>query len=283
MKSADERKSALDEVSTKLFESFVTFSYSNKDGTSGVDKVKDYGRVLLQVDCFYLEYCDAIREGDGEHALRCWRYLLPIFLGSHCVNYSCEVLNMLFQHLYALPPRLSAQLLWSRFINVHGLPGKNIPGNLHMEHLNRLAKEAIKGLGANKTKRGIARVGRALGTIGPALHQFDYDNNISTESGLHNATNSEKDTKIIVEELLQHDVLGTVPGRKHKSFPNSMLHAKTVEEQLAWASAYKKLLYECKQLVVFNARTTHTGFITNVTTQTLWIHLHTMIVVNITK
>lgn len=41
-------------------------------------------------------------------------------------HFSCEVLNMLFQYTYALSPRLSAQLLWSRFINEHGQSGKTI-------------------------------------------------------------------------------------------------------------------------------------------------------------
>ena len=39
-------------------------------------------------------------------------------------------------------------LIWNRFINVHGKPGCNIPQNLHMEHLNRIVKEAVKGLGS---------------------------------------------------------------------------------------------------------------------------------------
>jgi hypothetical protein len=30
------------------------------------------------------------------------------------------------------------------FINVYGHPGKSIPADLHMEHLNRLVKEAIR-------------------------------------------------------------------------------------------------------------------------------------------
>jgi len=46
--------------------------------------------------------------------------------------------------------------------NMHGTPGKNIPMDLYMEHLNRIAKEAIKGLGANKTPKAIQRIGMAL-------------------------------------------------------------------------------------------------------------------------
>ena len=39
--------------------------------------------------------------------------------------------------------------------------------------LNRLVKEAIRNLGANKTENAITRIGRAIGTIAPVLQQFD--------------------------------------------------------------------------------------------------------------
>ena len=155
---------------------------------------------------------------------------LPItnFLGSHCTNYSCEVLNMLFQQSYALSPRLSAEFLWSRFINVHGCPGKNIPADLHMEHLNRLVKEAIRNLGANKTENTITRIGRAIGTIAPVLQQFDQENEVASTSGAHRMASFEKDRNIIVGELVKSDVFNTVPGRKHNAFPHPrhILHAK---------------------------------------------------------
>ena len=63
------------------------------------------------------------------------------------------------QHDFKLTPRQSAELLWSRFVNAHGLPGRNIPADLHMEHLNRVCKEAVRGLGVNKTDEAIVWVG----------------------------------------------------------------------------------------------------------------------------
>ncbi len=51
-----------------------------------------------------------------------------------------------------MSPRQSAELLWSRFINYRGILGHNIPNDLHMEHLNRLIKTSLKGLGANNTQ-----------------------------------------------------------------------------------------------------------------------------------
>ncbi len=49
--------------------------------------------------------------------------------------------KLLIQHNYSLSPRLAAKLSCSCF---HGRPGKNIPVDLHMEHLNKIAKGAIR-------------------------------------------------------------------------------------------------------------------------------------------
>ena len=38
-----------------------------------------------------------------------------------------------------------------------------------MEHLNRLCKTSIKGLGANKTEKAIVRVGKKIRVLGDIL------------------------------------------------------------------------------------------------------------------
>ena len=52
--------------------------------------------------------------------------MLPMFHSSGGKNYALESLNLLFEHDFSLSPWQAAELVWSRFINVHGLPGKNI-------------------------------------------------------------------------------------------------------------------------------------------------------------
>ena len=96
------------------------------------DKVFEYSVQLLCLYCIYMEFSDAIREGDGVRVLRSWKYMLPIFSASGKKNYACEAANLLLQHTCMLSPRLSAQLLWSHFVNVHGKPGENIPVHLHI-------------------------------------------------------------------------------------------------------------------------------------------------------
>lgn len=69
--------------------------------------------------------------------------------------------------------------------STHAGPGHNIPEDLHQEHLNRVVKDAIRGLGANKTEPAILHVGKALGTLEPVLRQFDAENKVKKPSGTH--------------------------------------------------------------------------------------------------
>ena len=245
MQPSDQRKGVLDEICHQLVDWFVDFSFSQPSSSNTTDKIEEYGKQLLSIGLFYLEFCDAIREGDGNRVLRCWRYLLPIFLGSHQTNYLGEVMNMLFQQSYALPPRLSAELLWSRFINVHGQPGKNIPADLHMEHLNRLVKEAIKHLGANKTERAIMRIGKAVGTLAPVLALFDQELEIGSVSDTHHVASFEKERNILVHELVKSNVFCNVPGRKHSAFPypRHVFHATKRNDVLKWTERLSKQIH----------------------------------------
>lgn len=84
----------------------------------------------LSLSLLLNEFKDAIREGDGNRVIVVWKYVLLIFKATGHKNYAIE----LFMSI--LPPYLAEQLKWGRFINSHGLPGKNISMDLHMEHLN---------------------------------------------------------------------------------------------------------------------------------------------------
>ena len=65
------------------------------------------------------------------------------------------------------------QLTWSRTVNTHGLPGRNIPCELHMEYLNRAAKESLCGLGSNITDNAVKRVGKSIGEKIKIIDHFD--------------------------------------------------------------------------------------------------------------
>ena len=71
-----------------------------------------------------------------------------------------------------------------------------------MEHLNRLIKTAIEGLGANKSKKAITRAGKAVGSLCSVLDSFDREADVPTPSGKHSEESRQKDLNKIVEQLL---------------------------------------------------------------------------------
>ena len=172
MHSAEERKSKLSEISKKICK-IIEFSFHGKPAKSSGDHVYDYSSPFLSIGCFYLEFKDAIREGEGRRVLRYWRYLLPVFHFAGCKNYCMEALHLLCQYSFLLPPRQAEQLIWSRFVNTQGVVGRNIPLDLHLEHLNRLCKTTIAHLGVNKTEDAIVRCSKALGTVHSVLDMFN--------------------------------------------------------------------------------------------------------------
>ena len=172
----------------------------------------EYSKQLLGLGCFYMEFCDAINESDGERVLRCWRYLLLIFKTSGRINYGTEALRMLSQYEFELTPHQAQELIWNRFISTHNAPGKNIPCDLHQEHLNRIVKD------------------------GPLLDNFDSVNNVKKLSGLHNPPGFAKDLDLIIRHLKRYDILKYHKGRAHKTFPNprDTLHASDKDLIIDW-------------------------------------------------
>ena len=112
---------------------------------SKIDSVNEYACEVMSLGLFLSEFNDAIREGDGNRIVCCWRYMLLLFKSSHRTNYALEAFHLLAQLQYTMSPRKAMQLKWSRTVNVHGRPGRNIAGDLHMEHLNRYARELLLG------------------------------------------------------------------------------------------------------------------------------------------
>ena len=185
----------LHKLSKRFLDLSLTFSedvQSRED--QQLDRVCEYAKEVLSLGLLLLEFNDSLHEGDGDRNLRCCRYFLPLFKASNRTNYSVEAFTLLAQEKFLLSPRMAMQLKWSRTINVHGRPGKNIPADLHMEHLNRECKDALRGLGANITDHSIQRVGKCIGRVQSTLLQFDTINNLRKESGHHTSHTTDAET-----------------------------------------------------------------------------------------
>ena len=152
---------------------------------------------------------------DGKYA-----YVVEVLRASNRSNYSIEAFTTLYQYYFTLSPRQAHQLIWSRFVNTCGQAGHNIECDLHMEHLNRLCKNSIKSMGANKTEKAIQRAARAIGKTSAVVDNFNRISKLSPTSNKHSSPNISKDRDLIIKELVNNKVFKVIDGRQHESFKN---------------------------------------------------------------
>lgn len=201
------------------------------------DKILTYAREVLSLGLLYMEYCDAIREGDGLRILRCWRYMLLIFKATDKRKYAIQASTLLFQHHYIFTERMRSQLLWSRTVNVHGKPGRNIPMDLHMEHLNRQLKESMHHLSSNVNEASVIRIGKCLRKLIDFKDRYDEDTEIPSLTGYHTSRSKSKDLKLLVNELNTTQVFMESKGRVHsqfKTFKGNTMSSVNKEHLVSW-------------------------------------------------
>lgn len=249
MEDDDYRREKLLDIASKIIDKHVDLAteFTERDDQEQKGTIYTYACETLGLGLLLMEFKDAIREGDGNRVMAVWKYLFLIFKSSGRKNYSIEGFTLLSQYYFILPPQLAEQLKWSRFINNHGKCGKNISMDLHMEHLNRLCKTAIEGLGANKSEKAIIRVGKTVGVLEDLLNNFDSENNVTSVSDAHTARSMVKDLNIVIEELQEIQAFKLTSDKVHRSFKSlstnliRTLDEKTLKEWMV--KNMTKLLY----------------------------------------
>lgn len=101
------------------------------------DNTLRYSKDLLTLALTWYHHRDLTREGDGMRFLQFAPILLHFFRQSTSMNYAKELAIFQLQYHYLFSDRMRNQLLYSRYVNTHASGGRNVPCDLHMEHLNR--------------------------------------------------------------------------------------------------------------------------------------------------
>lgn len=215
----DQRWKVLTLALEELLLKFVDITYPVTSKGKDKDHVCAYAKDVMSLGLLYMEFCDGIHEGDGERIIRCWRYFLPIFKASGRTNYVIEAFNLLFQYEYVYTPRMKQQLMWERTVNIHGRPGKNIPMDLHMEHINRACKGAMGSLGSNINEKAVSRIGKSIGEVMKVTNQFDKVNSVPEECGKHSRRSAAVDMEKVMSQLQATQIFDCVPKRQHSTFP----------------------------------------------------------------
>lgn len=87
-----------------------------------------------------------------------------------------------------------------------------------MEHLNRVVKNGIRGLGANKAEMAMIRLGKCVDTVSDVMENYDKEHGINALSEHHTKASKNKDLDIVIQELLtRQNPFVMVPGRKHQN------------------------------------------------------------------
>ena len=171
------------------------------------DKVYNYARVLCHYSAMITEFRDAWAEGDGERVFRCWRLMLPHFKSSGCTKYSLEALRLQFQVKSLLSPQLAHQVLWDRFVNTRGGPGRNIPCDLYNEHVVRLIKNVITSMGANLTEKALQRAARSVSTLHYVCKHFDSESKVPITTSAHSTRTDKNNIQKVVKAVIDKDLL----------------------------------------------------------------------------
>ena len=200
------------------------------------DHVYGYARVLCHFASLVLLFEDAWKEGDGERVLRLWKIMMLHFHSERKTKYALEALRLQFQ-VATLQPYLSHQLTWGRFVNTHGGKGRNIPCDLHNEHINKLFKDIISNMGANFSKAASTWAARSVSSLETLSISFDKQTGIHPVATAHSKRSDEKDVKTVVDVLQKADILKVTVNRCHRMFPKfspDPLHKLNRQKMTTW-------------------------------------------------
>lgn len=182
------------------------------------DTVYNYSKVLCHYGALVTEFRDALAEGDGERVMRCWRLFLPHFKAAGCTKYALEALRLHIQ-LKTLSPNLAHQVKWHRFVNTRGGLGRNIPCDLHNEHVNKLVKMTIRNMGSNLTEQALQRTVRCVSPLHAICKGFDASSEVPIITSAHSTKSDATDIGKVVSMVLRQKLMIKVGKRKHQCFP----------------------------------------------------------------
>ncbi|KAK7136555.1 hypothetical protein R3I93_016781 [Phoxinus phoxinus] len=184
------------------------------------DFKKDHTEARLSFGFLLFDMLDAVKEGDGERMIRLYKVATLIYKAYGHTQYAYSTFLLTVQVNATLSPRVAHDVTWNRFWNNRGGKGKNIPLDLHLEHLNNFLKSFLKNKGTNLTEQTADRVSRSAGVLKTLLDTADRELQLSQPSGIHHEADLQTNIFTILEVLRKTEVFKHQPGRHFTSFPN---------------------------------------------------------------
>lgn len=218
---------------------------SSKKETKNRDDIYSYNCALLEDGLFFLNFLDAIAEGDGNRIIRQYKFLLLSFRadGQQSKKYALECLYQSFLVNALLCPRDVERFTWNRTVNTFGGIGRNVPLDLDMEHSNRFIKQAIKNLGPNVTEKAVERICHAERDMRKLMKRLDDSLQRVTDSGRHTRSDTERDLDTLITRAVITDIYTRNDSRPYsnfKEFERDHLKDLDMSSMYKWINGHKK-------------------------------------------
>lgn len=183
-----------------------------------IDHRFEHSTARLGFGFILLDFLDAVKEGDGERLMRLYRIALLFYKAYGHTNYAYSTFLLTVQLNATFSPQVAHSVKWNRFWNNRGGMGRNIPLDLHLEHLNGFLKSFLKGLGPNLNEVSAARISRSIGVYKQMMENTDSELGISRPSGSHHIDMT-NDILTLVETMQETNPFKETPGRAYAAFP----------------------------------------------------------------
>lgn len=209
------------------------------------DDVFNYNCGLLTDGFLFLNFLDAIGEGDGMRIMRQYKYIILYCKAdqTHSTKYALECLYQFFLVCALLSPRDSERFMWNRSINNTCQKGSNIPLDLDVEHSNNFIKQGIKNLGPNVTEKAISRFSRAETATTTILDNLDKSVQRVRRSCRHTRSSESKDLQQLVKKGLEANIFTQHAQRSYKHFSDfkrDRLENFDTSNLFNWINIHKK-------------------------------------------
>ena len=212
------------------------------DADPGISPV----RVLCHYGALVMEVRDAWSEGDGERMVRCWKLLMPHFKAAGHPKYALEALRLQMQVNATLSPNLAHQVMWNRFVNVKGGLGRNIPCDLHNEHINKLLKHAITNMGSNLTDVALHRAAQCITSLDSISSTFDAQSGVPHCTSAHSTQSDVKDVKKVMATVRKNKLLTELGNRELPGLSLNPLAKWDVQKTKSWITEKKRAYLKSK-------------------------------------
>lgn len=215
-----------------------------KEG-SEQDDMYLYNSALVADGLYFLNFLDAVAEGDGERILRQYKYMLMYCRADtkHSTKYALECLYQFFLVFAILSPRDRERFTWNRSVNNNGVIGKNIPLDLDVEHSNNYLKQAIKNLGPNLTEKAVSRICKSEKGIRKITQSLDETLKQARDPGKHSISSTAGDLKELIKRLVENNAMEKMPMRIYNHFDDFEVDPfKDINTSImySWINEHKK-------------------------------------------